>query len=193
MENGRWKVESGFTLPEVITVTVVAVIIGGLVLGIMIQNTRVFVSESSKVSQGLNSNDALEQIKSEIKQSSAVAASYTSSGITYTSGINTLVLQIPAVDSSGNSIDSVFDYGVFTVSSGNLLFKIFTDPLSKRVPVDQILAKNVNQISFKYLDLAGDVIPTGAIKVKVALILQQRIGVNFQTSISTTEANLRND
>lgn len=184
----------GFTLPEVITVTLVAVLVGVLVLGIMIQNTRIFVSESQKVSQGVGSNDALLQIKSEIKQAKSVASTYTSGGITYTTAADTLVLKIPSIDSSGNTVDNTFDYAVFTIQSGNLFFKLFPDPGSGRPGANQLLAKNVNQINFRYLDLAGnDTQATAAIKIRVALTLQQKLGTNSESSIATSEANLRND
>ncbi len=184
----------GFTLPEVITVTLVAVIIGGLVLGIMVQNTRLFVQESEKVTQGLGLNDALIKIKSSIKEASSVASSYPQASPEFITGASEIVLKLPSIDSSGSIIDNTFDHIVFTKLSGKLYFKLFPNSLSTRAAVDQLLAKSVEGVDFRYFDISGnEVAATSAVKVRVSVSLKQNVGLNIQTSTATTEANLRND
>ena len=186
--------EDGFTLPEVITVMAVAVIIGGLVLGIMVQNTRLFVQESEKVTQGLGLNDALIKIRSAVKEASSVVSGYPQDSPEFSSGASEIVLKLPSIDSSGNIIDNTFDHIVFTKLSDKLYYKLFPNPLSTRVKVDQILAKSVDTIDFRYFDISGnEVVATTAIKVRVSLSLKQDVGVDTQTSVATSEANLRND
>lgn len=186
--------QKGFTLPEVITVTLVAVIVGTLILGIMIQNTRLFVQESEKVTQGLGLNDGLTKIRGSIKEAKAVASGYPEGTPQYASGTTELVLKIPSLDSAGNIIDNTFDFAVFTKSADKLYFKLFPHPSSSRTSEDQILTKSVDSLNFKYFDTSGnEVPPTSAVKARVTIGLKQSIGLDTQTSAATSEANLRND
>jgi prepilin-type N-terminal cleavage/methylation domain-containing protein len=187
--------QSGFTLVEVIIATLISAVVGVLLLSIMVNNTGVFYKQSSKVAEGLGSNDSLTSIRSAIKQASAIAASYPVTGTpTYTSGDSQLVLRLASIDSSGNIIDSTYDYEVFYLSGGNLYLKIFPNALSKRQSADRVLSKYASSINFQYLNLSGVAVsPVSAAQVKVTLSLAQRSGANIETNISTTEANIRND
>lgn len=185
---------NGFTLPEVITAITVFVLVGGLLLGIMVNNTGLFYKQSSKVSQGLGVNDALAKIRSEIKEAQAVAAGYPIGNPTYTSSSTQLVLQLTSVDSSGNIISTTYDYAVFAVTDGKLTYQVFPNAASSRQGANRILASNVSSVFFQYFDATGAQSgPTNAVNVKASLTLIQKAGQGFETNIATSEANLRNN
>ena len=174
----------------------IAAVVGGLLLVIIVNSTGLFYKESSKVEQGLNTNDALAEVRKSIKQSSAIAVSYTESSVTYTSGETQIVLKVPSLDSSGNNILSSFDYFVFFQDTSKLRFKIFPDTASSRKAQDRIFSNIVDSLVFKYLSSSNppiEVAPEGATKVRITLKLKQKAGASYQTNIATTEANLRND
>ena len=186
----------GLTLIEVLVAMGIAMVVGVLLVVIMVNSAGLFTNQSSKVQQGLNINDALSQVRSSLKQASAVATQYSSGGSTYTTGTNQLVLKVSSIDSSGNIISNTFDYFVFLKDQNLLRFKIFPDPGSSRQTKDQIFSTSLDDLIFKYFNSAAppsEVAPEDATKVRITLTLKQKIGVNYETQISTSEANLRNN
>lgn len=184
----------GFTLLEVIIATGVAAIVGSLILGILVNSTGVYYQQSAKIEQGVDLNNALANIQKSITNAAAIASSYPETGTPlYTTGNDQLVIKVSSVDSSNNIIANSYDYFVYTVNAGQLHLIIYPDPKSSRQLRDQILALNVSNISFGYLDSADS--PVGinaATKVKVTLTVQQKAGSNYRQSIATTEATLKN-
>lgn len=185
----------GFTLPEVIIASLVSAVVGVLLLSILVNNTSVSYKESSKVLEGLDSNQALMSIRGGIKESQAIVASYPITGTPiYTSGPTQLILRLASIDSAGGIIDNTFDYSVFYISNENFHQKILPDILSQRQSADKVISKYVNDVYFQYLDSTGTTVsPPAAAKVRVTLTLQQKSGSSIVTNVATTEANIRND
>lgn len=185
----------GFTFIELIITMGISSIIGVLLLVIIVNSTGVFYKQSSKLSQGLNINDAFSKIIGNIKQASSIAVSYINGSTTYTSGPIQLVLKIPSIDSSGNIILNTYDYFVYFLDQNTFRLKTFPDALSARKSLDQIFSTSVDSLNFQYFDFSSppnEVAPGAALKIRVTIKLKQRNGTNFETSIATTEANLRN-
>ncbi len=185
----------GFTLLEIVITMGIVSVIGVLLLVIVINSVGVFYKQSSKVTEGLNINDALSQIRENIKQSNSIIASYTSGGTTYTSGITQLVFKVPSIDSSNNIVSNTYDFFVFSLDQNILRFKIFPDAASSRKAQDRIFSTSVDNLKFQYLNLAAppvEVTPTAGLKVRTTLTLRQKNGLNYETNTATSEANLRN-
>jgi prepilin-type N-terminal cleavage/methylation domain-containing protein len=191
------KIRNGFTLLEILLGVAISAVAGALLLGIMVNNTGTFYQQTSKVTEGVGVNDAFMNIKTHIKSAQGVATQYpASTPATYTTGNSTLVLQLPAIDSSGNVIANNYDYVVYTTESDRLAYKQFPNasPASARKSANTILSKNVDSVLFEYLDSANQAVtPTAAIKVRTTLSLKQKAGANYVTKIATSEASLRND
>lgn len=186
----------GLTLVEVLIAMGVAIVVGALLVVIIVNSAGLFYTQSSRVSQGLGANDALSKIRSSIKESNAIAASFSLGGTTYTSSGTEIVLKIPSIDAQGNVILNTFDFVVVSQDSDKLTFKLFPDAASSRKSQDQIFSTNLDNLSFKYLDLQNppsEVTPTAATKVRITLSLKQKSGQSFEISTATSEANLRND
>lgn len=186
----------GFTLVEALITLAIGIVVASFLLVIMVNTGGLFYTQSSKVEQGLNINDAMARIKQSIKGSSSVAVSYTSGSTTYTSGTQTLVLKVPSQDSSGNNISNTFDYYIFFLDGTNLRFKVFPDSQSSRKGVDQIFSTKVNTLLFQYSNSQSppqEVMATSAVKIRVTLTLRQKAGAGFEQNIATGEANLINE
>lgn len=186
----------GLTLIEVLVAMGIATLAGVLLVVIIVNSAGIFTQQSSKVQTGLNINDALSSVRGNIKQASAVAESYTSGSTTYTTGSSQLVLKVPSIDSSGNIITDTFDYFVFFLDQKILHFKIFPDSSSSRTASDRIFSTSVDSLEFRFFNSANppvEVAPVNATKIRISLVLKQRIGTNFETNVATSEANLRND
>lgn len=188
--------DKGLTLVEVLLAVGVGIIVSTLLLVIMVNSAGLFYKESSKLQEGLNTNDALARVRASIKESSSVAASYTSGTTTYTSSATQIVLKIPSVDSSGNIIANTFDYTIFFLEQTKFRYKLIPNSQSSRKSQDQIFSTSVDNLTIKYLDSQNppsEVAPTSAKKIKLALRLKQKNGQDIEQITATSEANLRND
>lgn len=187
----------GLTLIEVLISMGIAVVVGGLLFVIIVNSTGLFYKQSSKIEQGVSVNDALSVIRNSIKEAQSIVANYPETQpFIYTTGLTQLVLKLASIDSSGNIIVDSFDYYVFYLDQTKLRFKVFQSVLSQRKSRDQIFSTSVENLEFKYFNLANpsaEVTPVSAAKIKITLSLKQKSGQVMEKSVATTEANLRND
>lgn len=187
---------NGLTLIEILVAMGIATLVGVLLVVIIVNSAGLFSKQSSKVQAGLNINDTLSQIRSSIKDANAVADSYTDGQTVYITGLSQLILKVSSIDSSGNIIESTYDYFVFFQDQSLLRFKTFPDPASSRKAIDRIFSTSADSLNFQYFNSANppvEVTPTSATKVRITLTLKQKIGINYETQTATSEANLRND
>ncbi len=77
-------------------------------------------------------------------------SSRTVNGINYASGSSTLVLQLPAIDSTGKTINSAWDYAAFYVSSTNFYRSLEISTTSARVGGLKLLSNTIVSVNFSY-------------------------------------------
>lgn len=187
MSKARAGVLKGFTLIELMIGMTVSVLVGGLLLSLLVNNTRVSYQQSAKVTQGIGANDTSTNIITHIKQAAAVDS--TSNGAH-------LVLKLPSIDNSGDFIMDAYDLVDYAKNGDKIRQKVIpsVNPASSRNSADRILAFNCTELMFEYLDVLGSAVtPSVATKVKVTVKLEQDTGSGLQTDTVTTEAELRND
>lgn len=188
--------KNGFTLVEIIISLTIISVSGLLLTVILINSTNISLGQSLKVEQGLDMNKALSQIKTYIKQSAGIAQYYPNAqSPSYTTSSTQLVLNLPSVDSSNQIIQGSFDSFVFLQSNNLLRMKSFPDSQSSRKSMDQILSNKVDSVKFTFLDNSNppqEISPSSASKVRVTVILKQKNGLRFETSVATEESNIRN-
>lgn len=185
----------GFTLVEILIFMMLSVLTGTLLVGILINNSELVYKQSSRVSQGLEINDTLSNIKSYIRQASSVSSSYPQAPpATYTSSQSQLILKFASLDANGDIIQTKFDYVVYLKDGDKLKILVLPDPQSFRDLKDSILAKNVDSLIFDYYDQMGvSTTPSVAKRVKVSVVLKQKAGSKYEINVATAEAILRND
>lgn len=186
----------GLTLVEVLLAVVISLAVAGLLLVVIINSAGIYYKQSSKLTEGLNINDSLLNIRNSIKDAKAVVANYTGDSQTYTSGPTTLVLKLSSIDSSNNIIADKFDYFVFYLDQNKLRLRTFPDNFSSRKAQNRIFSTLVDNLVFKYFNsaaLAQEVVPANATKVQVTLTLSQKNGQDIEKNTAFSEANLRND
>lgn len=192
MKNGR-----GLTLIEMLVALGIVMVAGTLLLVIIVNSTGLFLKQSSKIEQGVGINDVLATLRNNIKAAQSIASGYPEGpSPEYSSSSDQLVLKLASVDSSGNIIAGKFDYFVFYKDQTTVRFKIFPDAASSRVFLDRIFLTNADALGFNYFNSANppqEVAPTSASKIKITLSLKQKSGQEYERTVATTEANLRND
>lgn len=177
----------GLTLIEILIAMGIATVAGVLLVVIIVNSAGIFSTQSAKVENGLDINDALSKFRVSVKQANAISDQ---------SNSGQLVLKVSSLDTDGNIIESTYDDFIFMVDQKNLRFKTTPNVLSVRKISDSVLANNIENINFQYFNTANppvEVSPASAKKVRLTLTLKQKTGADFETSIATSEANLRND
>lgn len=180
--------EKGLTLLEILVAMGISMVAGMLLLTIITNSLGLYNQQSSKLEQGLNINDALVQVRNNIKSSSGIASTFSSGGDSYSIGATQLILKIPSIDSSNNIISETYDYYVYYLDSNKFRFKSYPNAQSVRKPQNQILSTLTDSLKFQYFNSANppvEVTPDTASKVRITLTLKQ--------NTATSEASLRND
>jgi hypothetical protein len=90
-----------------------------------------------------------------IKLADQVLASKTINLINYSTSENTLILELPSVDSNQNIIPNTYDYAVFHLKPSDqtkLILSIEASPQSSRVSGDTLISSSVEKIIFSCND-----------------------------------------
>ncbi len=195
----KLKNKKGFTLIEVtITVAILGMIV--VLLGDMyVDGTISAEKEMRKSKLQVEAKNVLEGIDNNVKLSAKVDASYTTgSNAVYTGSATTLILDIPAIDSSNNFIYSgsqnIYDHIIYYLdpaNTNNLHKLVFSDDPSSRLysqnGSDQIILNDVQSLAFTY-----DASPPSSAIVDTNLTLYNTGQGNTQTVNVSAEAKRRN-
>lgn len=140
----------GFTLLEsVIVIGVSAMALIALTNLFLIFNAMYGYQQAFIATAG-SSGAAINAFEAAILPADQVLASHSFSGTVYSSSATVLVLELPAIDSSGNTLPSAKDYIVFYVSSANLYRLMQADASSARISGLKKLSTTLSSLSFTY-------------------------------------------
>lgn len=189
--------QEGFTLLELLVAATITIIMAGLLFGVFVQSNSTFYIQRNKVNQSTSLTDSLKTINDLIKISSAVVNQYVNGSTTYTSNLSTMVLQLPAIDGSGNNLLSDFDYAVISQDATNskiLRLQIFVSASSFRKAKNQILSTDLSKVNFFYYDNNGSVVsPALSTRVNITLNTWDQSGLSTKPSSASSDINLRNN
>lgn len=188
----------GLSLLEILIGIAIAGICGAILVSIMFQTNGVFFQQTVGISQGLSLNNSSSQINDLISLSQSVAQNYPATlPSQYTTGLNTLVLALPSINSSGNVIDNTFDYAVISSDSTIpqvLRKQIFPNNLSSRKAENKVLSTSLSQIKFLYFNDSGiQVPPSQATKINFTINLSEATGSKGKISSASGQVNLKNN
>lgn len=192
MKNSR-----GWSLLEVLLVTTIAAVAGGLLISLIVSSNRLFFDQSAQISQGLSLNQAKLEITDLIKSSAGVVPQYPVSGTAqFVTDENTIILKLPAISASGDVIESVYDYAVIETDPirDNVLRKqIFKDNQSNRKAENKVLSTSMNTISFNYLDGNNTSVSSNqAVRVGFIINLSTKSGFSSNDSTGSGTVNIKN-
>lgn len=189
--------QKGFSLVEMVLVTLIAGVVGSLLVSLLVQNNGYFFQQSSTIDQGVNLNDAVSEIKNSIRASYSIEVDHTDGSTTHTTGPEALVLSLPSFDASGNVIEGTFDYTVIAIDtpSNNVLRKrVFPDASSYRKGENKVLSNSLYGLKFYYLDKNGlQIDPVSANTVSFWINVKNTFGLQGPLSSASAQVNLKND
>lgn len=152
LANERWEKTrySGFTLLETIITLAITVIALLALTNLFFVFNSIYGYQQAFMAAAGSSGAAINAFEAAVLPADQVLASHVFSGTTHTSSANTLVLELPAIDGSGNVIPSAKDYIVFYASSSNLYRLTQADALSARVSGLKKLSTTLQSLTFSY-------------------------------------------
>lgn len=141
-----------FTLIETIIVAAIGASMM-VTLGFLIFNFNTTTAYQQAAAQSSGSASTLtREIESLTLPADAVLQSHTFASALYTSTTTSLVLEIPSIDSSGNTLTNTYDYAAFYILGTNVYRLLEASPLSKRASGTKQLSSTVSAMIFSYND-----------------------------------------
>jgi prepilin-type N-terminal cleavage/methylation domain-containing protein len=141
----------GFTLIEVTIVISLFALVLVVFLNIFDWSNGNYAYQQAYLRATTSARQAMTDMQTATLQASSVLSSHSIDGTVYSSGSSTMVLELPAIDTNGDIIDSTWDYIVFYVSNGSLYRLADINALSTReMPEIKLLSDSVEVLTFTY-------------------------------------------
>ena len=142
--------ERGFTLIEIVVVIFLAMIVLLALFTLFDRHGDLYNYQQALMRASGSNRTAFNEINKYVLQSYRVLASQEVNSTFYASDINTMVLQIPAVNNSGDIIANTYDYAVFDLDGAELKQIVQANAASSRLSLDRQLSDNVTSLVFSY-------------------------------------------
>ncbi len=165
----------GFTLIE--TLVVVALTVAAFITLTNLLFTFNSLNEYQQISiqTAGSAGTAINDLEAAILPADHVLTSHVFSGISLSSGTTTLILQLPAVDTSGNSIPGVSDYVGFYVSSSSLYRVIAANAASSRSSGVKLLSSTLDSLLFTYNTSTFDEVTNIIVDIRTRATFKQQL------------------
>ncbi len=144
------KKEKGFTLIEVVIVTSIFTVLALALLNVFDWHNKLFNLERADTEAVGSARITMNNMATYIAQASNIEANRTIGGTTYTTDADTVVLQLPAFDSSGNLLASIYDYVVYNKSGTTLSQITEIGSGSSRNAGTKVMTAYAQSLSFTY-------------------------------------------
>jgi len=180
------KKEQGFTVVELLVALPIVVAVAFFLAYLVGYQYKMYNTQSAELAINADARRALDEIDGYVRQANRVASDYSS----YATGPQTLVLQLPAVDGSGQAITGVYDNLAVYLSDTTLVSQLFAGAGSSRQASTKNLASNVDTANFSFTyDNASYALVT---QVQTNLSLLQNYGGQTRAISVSSKATLRN-
>jgi len=182
--------KKGFTLVELlITISLIAAI-AIVISSVFISGYRTFNDEISNARIQSSAQTILDRIITETKNGMLIEATYG----TYTTGANTIIIQVPAVNKNKeiqySGTNMLFDRIIYYYADNTIHRVVYADSSSSRYSyngIDRTLSKNVLELSFGY-----DPTPEAATLVTATVTTGDRVNGKTKQITIIGKARLRN-
>ena len=140
----------GFTMLETVFVIGLTVLLMLAIQSLYLSFTRLASEESAEYSARTSAVGTLRTAENIVLPADRVLASHTFSTGTYTTGAETLVVRIPAIDAAGAIIPTVYDYAVIYQSGASAIFRIEASLRGARQTRERTVGNSVTDLTFSY-------------------------------------------
>ena len=142
--------KKGFTLIEMVIVIFLMGILLSALFVLYQRHGSLYAYEQALVEVSGSVRSSVAEIVEAGAQAQRVIASRTVNGVSRTSSANTVIFEIPAIDSSSQAISGAFDYIVFYQSGNDFWMDAEMNALSVRKITTKKLSSSLTAITFSY-------------------------------------------
>jgi Tfp pilus assembly protein PilW len=140
----------GFTLVETVIVTALMLLLLIVLYQFFLITNTLFLTSRGDVTAAREASSVVTAVERSMRQASHTLASRTFSGVGYTVGPSTLILEIPSIDGAGVVLAGKYDYAVFYLQ-GQMVYERFeADAASSRTTRTRQLSDRVSALTFTY-------------------------------------------
>jgi hypothetical protein len=150
MTNLEQHKEQGLTLIEVVISIGIGIVLMITLLNLFDWHQKIYTQQVATVRATGAARTILYNMSQDVAQANSVEASHVFGSTTYTSGTNTVVLKLPAVNSSGSVISAVYDYVAYYLSNGKVYQVNDPGTGSIRLRNAKLMGENVQTFALTY-------------------------------------------
>jgi len=114
------------------------------------KHATIYRYENALIATNGSARTVLNELELNTLQAHRVLASQVINGVTYSSGANVLVLQLPTTDSSGNFVANSWDYLAIYTSGAQIWEQTQAATGSHRYTGSRLLSNSLKTLSFSY-------------------------------------------
>lgn len=140
--------ESGFSFIEAIFASAILAFVLVAFVVLYINFFKFYNRQQAEMKLGDSARNAVKELQNAALQADKIVASHSFSGTVYVTDQDTLVLEIPSIDGSGNVISGKHDYAVFYKTVENLYKLTEADAASSRPDSLKQLSESVVTLTF---------------------------------------------
>jgi len=192
----KYLVRDGFTLIELVTGVAVIGLLSVVLSAIVVTSQRSAALEKTRADLAVENRRLVDETMRNVKNARSVMSSASVLGTNYTTGAQTLILELPAIDSNQTIIDNVFDYQVFRITGNTYEFIQDAGAGSNRQDTSsRLFSERVSSGTFTYYDATGNVLVgnyQNTQSVGISSTLSQTVRGRTVTNALTDVATLRN-
>lgn len=169
----------------------ILVILSALLVSVYFSYNNVMKVYLAKTDLQTSNSIALNKITSTIKLASNIPNTKIINSNNYTTSSNTLILELPSIDSNQDIIPNTYDYIAYhldPVDNTKLKSSQEAAPASTRKSGDSLVGENIKSLIFNY---NNDEI-SQASSVNITIVLEKVINNRSQKLVSQSSADLRN-
>lgn len=147
----NFRNHKAMTLVELLVVVGISVAVLAAIMVIDLLVRRTFSFNTAFINVHSQARTAMDWLSRDIRWATQIRSDVIIDSVTYTTGDDELVLEVPSIDSDGNIIPGVVDYIVYFLDStdtSKLTRIIDADDSSSRTDGNHTLALNINDLEF---------------------------------------------
>lgn len=184
MTTNRQNKQNGFTLIEVVVVVALVAMASYILIDLFLGQHKLYKTQTAELNITNDARLTLDEIDLYVRQGNRVLSAYGS----YTTGPQSMIIQVQSFNSSGRLIAGTYDQIVFYMMGTDLFRQVFSDPASSRQSGVKKLASHVSGFNLTYN--SADF--SSVTEVITDLTLQEWATYQNRAITVSSKSNLRN-
>jgi hypothetical protein len=139
---------NGMTIVEAVVAVTLVALLSIILMDIFITHGRIFNLGSASSDFQLQGVEVMEAVGRVVRVADKTLSSRTINSANYVASAETLILEMPSIDSSGQVVVGKYDYAAVYLLNNKIFVSQEADPASSRVSSSRALSDSVSRLQF---------------------------------------------